>query len=44
MVVLKKKATMQWSIVSLRSRFPVMLTSAVAQAVPMMNEKYVKSQ
>jgi len=38
MVVLKKKATTQCSVVILRILFEVTLTSAVAQAVPMMKE------
>ena len=35
MVVLKKNATIQWNMVILRMFFEVVLTSAVAQAVPM---------
>jgi hypothetical protein len=37
-VVLKKKATTQCSVVSLRIALEVTLTSAVAQAVPMIKE------
>ena len=37
-LVLKKKATMQWTVVIRRITFDVRLTSAVAQAVPMTNE------
>jgi hypothetical protein len=37
-VVLKKKATTQCSVVSLRIVLEVMLTSAVAHAVPMIQE------